>query len=183
VVDLSAVDKWLSFPIPGSNMNVDMHRLAAATRGAASLLVRFPAGWRRDELGHYVCDEEFIVLKGTLYLSGHIFTQGSYGFVPAGTQRFGSATDEETLVVAWFGAHPEWRIDSEPDPDAQSKTRELSIIGNSPMTIREATGALPALVRGISRTVSAPCEVIDVQNLTWEVGVPSELTINRGAWD
>ncbi|TSA52463.1 MAG: hypothetical protein D4R44_05600 [Actinobacteria bacterium] len=170
----------MNVPIPGSNINVDMHRLASVESGAASLLVRFPAAWRRDEVGHYLCDEEFIVIKGQLNLSGHVYMPGEYGFVPALGQRFASSVEGETWAVAWFNARPTWILDEESDPHAHEKTLKYSV--KSPRVLREATAEMPLCVVGTDQRFDDEVEVIDVDRAVWTLGAPSATLFNRGRW-
>ncbi len=180
MVNLFDTSEWMNVPIHDSNINVDMHRLESTAGGAASLLVRFPAGWRRDAVGHYLCDEEFVVIKGQLNLSGHVYQAGEYGFVPALGQRFASSVEGETWAVAWFNARPTWVLDPERDPEAHAKTLKYS--AHSPRVLREATEQMPLLVVGADDRLSAEVEVIDVDHATWHVGAPSSVLINRGQW-
>ena len=170
----------MNVPIPGSSMNVDMHRLDSLESGAASLLVRFPAGWRRDEVGHYQCDEEFIVVKGQLNLSGHVYTPGEYGFVPALGQRFASSVESETWAVAWFNSRPKWILDEAADPDAHAKTLRHS--AKAPRILREPTSEMPLLVVGVDSRFSDEVEVVDVEGATWNLDGPSATMVNRGRW-
>lgn len=161
-------------------MNVDMHRLDSLESGAASLLVRFPAGWRRDEVGHYQCDEEFIVVKGQLNLSGHVYMPGEYGFVPALGQRFASSVEGETWAVAWFNSRPKWVLDESTDANAHAKTLKHS--AKMPCVLREATSEMPLLVVGVDSRFSDEVEVVNVEGATWNLDTPSATMVNRERW-
>ena len=180
MVNLYDVTEWMNVPIPGSNINVDMHRLDSTESGAASLLVRFPAGWRRDEVGHYLCDEEFIVIKGQLNLSGHVYGPGDYGFVPALGQRFASSVDGQTWAVAWFNARPKWILAETTDTHAHEKTLKYS--AKAPRVLREATSEMPLLVVGADSRLSDEVEVIDIAGASWNLDKPSATLVNRGRW-
>lgn len=74
-------------------------------RGDCSLLVRYPAGWRRgaEVLG---CDEELFVLDGDLTIDGHPYREHGYAFLPAGHGRRDAASRHGAVVLTFFSAWP-----------------------------------------------------------------------------
>jgi hypothetical protein len=113
LVDLHAADlPWRSITIPGSAPKVGLVRLHADTRTSASVsLVRFPAGWDRPGVGHYQCAELFVVLDGSIEVSGVHYAEGYYGYLPARASRIDSRSREGCLAVGWFSAVPAWSAD------------------------------------------------------------------------
>ncbi len=181
MLNLLANEKWANVPIEDGTPNIDMNRVAVGENNAASILVRFPAGWRRDAMGHYLCDEEFVVLKGALHLTDHVLKAGDYGFVPAGVQRYGSFTEEETWAFAWFGARPAWVRDAVKDETAHEKTVKVTLSSAQPGLLRPATSLLPALYVGMAG--SEEMEILDVENGTWEISNKSSAhLLHRVQW-
>ena len=74
--------------------------------GGASLVIRYPPGWRRDGPEHVTSDEEFLVLSGALEVGGVVYDQLAYGFLPAGRVRHSSSSKEGALVVTFFETEP-----------------------------------------------------------------------------
>lgn len=109
VVDIDEILDWALFDIPGGSAPVRLHVLRdeSDTR-ARTLLVRFPAGWERTQTGYYESAEELVVLDGTLRMCGATYDPGDWGFVHAGTIRFGMSVDRPTLVLARFFGPARW---------------------------------------------------------------------------
>ena len=73
--------------------------------GDATLVVRYPPGWRRDAPEHLTAHEEFLVLEGALEINGRTYTAHHYGFLPAGYVRnSASATDGATVLTMFYAA-------------------------------------------------------------------------------
>lgn len=91
--------------------------------GAFRAFVRFPKGWSRPDVGHYAVAEEFVVLQGSLSLSGQTWNAGSHAWVPAFQRRHDLASPAGCLVFAWFRGTPRW-IPGEPtQPPSQDRHR------------------------------------------------------------
>lgn len=125
LVDLHAADlPWRSITIPGSAPQVELVRLHADARTSASVsLVRFPAGWYRPGIGHYHCAELFVVLKGSIEVSGLHYAEGYYGYLPARASRVDSRSREGCLAVAWFSGAPAWSAGPPPVPPDEAPRR------------------------------------------------------------
>jgi len=98
---------WRDFDIPGGNMpvrTVRLHRDESST----TLLVAFPVGWERPEVGAYEAAEEFILLEGGLRMSGAAYAEGDWVYVPAGARRFATAAEPEALALARFSGSARW---------------------------------------------------------------------------
>lgn len=101
---------WETFAVPDGHPVVQRMVLHTESEGGASVqAVRFPPGWRRDREGHYTADEELVVLRGALVVSGVQFQRGDFGLVPAWAPRYCSAAGPDgCLAVAWFPRPPLW---------------------------------------------------------------------------
>ncbi|GAA0949568.1 hypothetical protein [Actinocorallia libanotica] len=112
VVDLDAPGgAWAEVAMPASSSPVRLIRLHAdAATGASVSLVGFPPGWTRPGTGHYLCAEEFAVLRGRISVSGTAYPAGACARLPALATRTASAVGADgCLAVAWFSGPPRWR--------------------------------------------------------------------------
>lgn len=145
-ISLTGELPWTAGAIPGSTLPVELVRLASdpATR-SATLLVRFPPGWERPDVGHYPAGEEIVVLRGELAVSGVSYHPGDYGWIPAGALREASRTPQGALVLAWFAGAPRWT----PGPGRPAGERRRRSLYQPPSGT-EATpfGTLGRLLRG-----------------------------------
>lgn len=165
---------WEAVHLPGSEPAIRRAVLHREGGGGRSVLaVEFPAGWRRPAAGHFLVDEEFLVLRGRLEISGVGVEAGDVAVVPAGALRAGSAAGTEgCLAVAWFGGVPGWRPGPAPDP-------------SGPITRRRVEGVL--LLEGGAarphpgREVTGPADVVTTDG--WWTGVPAGETLPVGDWD
>jgi len=113
---------WREAPMPGAT-SVQMALLPKLDDGGFRAFVRFPKGWSRPDVGHYAVAEEFLVLEGSLSLSGQTWHPGSHAWVPAFQRRHDLGSPPGCLVFAWFGGTPRW-IPGEPtQPAAQDRHR------------------------------------------------------------
>ena len=109
--DLDKLD-WEPFDVPGGSLPVSVSRLHAdpVTR-AMTLVVRFPAGWERAEVGSYSSTEEVYLLAGTLEMNGTRHEAGSWLRVPAGASRRRTATPGGAVALARFDGPARWTPD------------------------------------------------------------------------
>ena len=73
---------------------------------AATLLVRYGPDWSREQLALAV-DEEFFVLDGELRIDDQVYSDFSYGFLPAGYPRSRMAAAEGTVVLSFVSGDPD----------------------------------------------------------------------------
>lgn len=107
LIDLDGPLDWQEHDIPGGSEPVRLARLRVGVNTVNA--VRFPAGWRRAADGAYESAEEFTVLTGALHMSGAIFVEPHWAYVPAGWRRTNTHVHEEVLAVARFEGPPRWR--------------------------------------------------------------------------
>lgn len=164
-VALREVDSWLEITIPGSDRPAEMHVLHAdRDTGASVSMVRFPAGWRRPEAGHYTPAEEFVVLSGTLDV-GRAHTAGDYVYLPPRTVRAPSVTEHGAVVVAWFSATPSWVVGAPSVPPAGDP-----VVSRASGVLRADAAEVPGRyeVGGPAATLSADADVLDVAGWQWQ---------------
>ena len=70
--------------------------------GGASLIVRYPPGWRREAAEHFGSDEEIFVLDGALTMGAHTYRPHHYAFLPAGTTRETAAAPDGAVVLTFY---------------------------------------------------------------------------------
>jgi len=100
---------WRETSIPDAQPPVHVQSLHLDPLSkAATLLVRFPSGWQRPYAGHYLVDEEVLVLEDSFEMSGVRYTAGTYAYLPAGYLRDGSTSRGGALALGWFSGRPEW---------------------------------------------------------------------------
>ena len=88
-----------------------------SVNGAASVLVRYPAGW--TAAAHPKgADEEFIVLGGALETDGYTFGHLGYGRWPAGFHAPLRRTTKETVILTFFSSNIRASPPAEFDPRA-----------------------------------------------------------------
>jgi len=99
---------WREVTIPDSSPSVTMARLREEPDGAFWALVRFPAGWSRPVVGHYLSDEEFWLLEGELTISGVTYVPQQGDHIPAGQPRADSRSPNGALALARFAGPATW---------------------------------------------------------------------------
>jgi hypothetical protein len=106
---------WRSMTIPDSTPVVGIARLHVDRRTKANVaVVRFPASWSRPAIGHYNSAEQFVVLAGSLEVSGIRYGEGDFAYLPAFADRAESRAPGGCLAVAWFSGPPAWSLGPAP---------------------------------------------------------------------
>lgn len=77
-----------------------------AESGAASALVRLPAGWAIDGAGFLTSGQEFLVLEGAMDVNGRRYEQDCYAWLPAGYPLRGCSTASGAIVLIFFDREP-----------------------------------------------------------------------------
>ena len=97
---------WAPDPRFGLGEGVDVKVLSEdADTGAASLLARYPAGWRWPA-GARGADEEFLVLDGAMRVGGETFHPLGYAHWPAGHVAADRSVAAETVALTFFSGDP-----------------------------------------------------------------------------
>jgi hypothetical protein len=113
---------WREAPMPGA-APVEMALLPKLPDGGFRAFVRFPPGWSRPDVGHYAVAEEFVVLEGSLSLTGQTWTVGGHAWVPVFARRHNLGSQTGFLVFAWFGGTPRWIPGDPTQPVSESRHR------------------------------------------------------------
>jgi hypothetical protein len=106
---------------------------------ACSLLMKLPAGFRREE-GHYTTAEEMYILEGDLTVGGAYYRRGFYSYLPAyETQGAWQSRDGCTILVFYNDGPPIFTKGNAPT-DQQTKHEERIVLDTehidwSPTTI------------------------------------------------
>ena len=86
----------------GSRPDVEVRVLSMDDEsGAASLILRYPPGWRRDDAEFGLADEDIFVLAGELAINGIVYRRLCYGRLPAGFLRESAAAPQGAVVLTF----------------------------------------------------------------------------------
>lgn len=99
-----------------------------AATGAATLLVRYPPGWRAPAAEWCGADEELFVVAGELSLGGASLGRHHYGYWPAGyVRRDFAAGPAGATVITCLSAQPSYSqaVDAAPAYDPAALTERL----------------------------------------------------------
>jgi len=101
--------QWTEIAMDGSTLPVAtmllFHDPATHHR---RLLVRFPAGFERSEVGSYQTRERFLVLAGSLTIGRQELVPGNLLDVGAGVLRDRTLAPHGALTLVSFDARPQW---------------------------------------------------------------------------
>lgn len=134
---------WIDLQPAGAEQYTRMSTLwAESEKGLRTVLIDFPAGWRRDAVGHQPAQEELLVVSGFVEVSGLKATEGQLLLgVPYAT-RAATVTPESTRVLAWFtGEAGGWREGPAEPP------REMEVLDLQPGMVRPAKDGLRGSVQ------------------------------------
>ncbi|MBM3504153.1 MAG: hypothetical protein FJX65_09785 [Alphaproteobacteria bacterium] len=67
--------------------------------GAATLLMRYPRGWRRGGPEYLTVSEEFLVLDGALLINGERYAKGHFAHFPSGYGRMEALAPDGAVVL------------------------------------------------------------------------------------
>ena len=82
--------------------------------GARTLVVGVMAGWTNETERWHSCDEEFLVLDGSIEIGGTTYTRGQYVFRPAGSVHGPTASSEGCRLLYWHEGAFDVRTDAPP---------------------------------------------------------------------
>ncbi len=74
--------------------------------GDSSVLIKYPAGWKRTKKEYLTADEELFVLDGALKIAGIEYGKHCYAYLPAGYERPRASSKEGAVVLTFFNATP-----------------------------------------------------------------------------
>ncbi len=114
---------WAAEPLAAVRPGTQTRILSRdAETGACSLLVRYPAGWRRDVAEHLLVDEEFLVIDGSLTVGGFTYGEKGYAHLPVNASRDGMVAGADgAVVLTFFSATP--ALAAGPAPKAADQAR------------------------------------------------------------
>ena len=93
--------------------------------GESSSLVRYPAGWQRQNEDYLSEDEELFVLGGSLNINGNHYTERCYAHLPAGYPRHDASSEEGAVVLTFLSGDPKVIVgEAAPDLYCQSRLVE-----------------------------------------------------------
>ncbi len=111
-------------------------------------IVRYPPGWRRDELHYVRAHEEFLVLDGALRINDRVYAKHTYGFLPAGFARRSAASPDGAVLLTMFYDRPEARAG---EPPAGLYDPKLLVEHVDPLALDWDPGLVdPQLAKGVA---------------------------------
>lgn len=78
-----------------------------ADQSAATLLVRFPAGWSAPSWEHWPCLEELLVLEGSLEINGSTYGPQHYAALPPFYPRVSQSSRDGAVALVMLHGRPE----------------------------------------------------------------------------
>ena len=93
--------------------------------GACTLLSRLEPGLHFEQGSRVAADEEFYVLAGSYYLNGYEYSEGCYGYYPAGHPRAQAYSPEGAVVLRFFDALPRLMRPDEATPQGRPPAIEF----------------------------------------------------------
>lgn len=164
--DLTADQPWRAIPMPGSEQQLEIVRLASP-RDRLTMHARFPAGFDRPVPGGYAVSEEVLVLEGELEIGDETYVPGDLVVVPAWYARRGMRSPRGCRVLAWFGGMADFLPVADLHASQDSITRTA--------TDRATPGSVAVSDAGTWSLGSAPdgdgvLELVSADRTTWRRG-------------
>ena len=98
--------------------------------GAASTLVRYPAGWSRNGAEYLNADEELLVLDGAMEINGVRYTELCYAHLPAGHTRRSASSENGCVAITFVSESPETTAGQGPDDDEERLVEKVDTLGS-----------------------------------------------------
>lgn len=97
---------WLpcEWPYPGLDTHMKILSLDSDS-GGCSVIIRLPSGWR-SPVAAIACDEELLVLDGSLEIEGQELSTHGYAWLPGGTNRGQMYSRSGATLVAFYSEEP-----------------------------------------------------------------------------
>jgi hypothetical protein len=169
---------WQAGLYGGARPDVEQRVLSMdGDSGESSLMICYPAGWRRDDPEALDVDEEFLVLDGAIEIGGQHYGKLDYAHLPAGYSRDSAHSAGGAVVLTFFSGEPH----TQPEPNgAHDEARLVRHIDTRRMAGR--AGARSGMFEGI-RSVGTNHKPLreDPLNgeLTWLVGMPAGWVLDQ----
>ena len=93
--------------------------------GAASTVLRYPAGWHESQHFALEVDEEIFVLDGSLTINDHIYGKHFYGHLPQGYGRKNMSSFSGAVVLTFFSGLPVAHVIQNPEWDRRRVVERL----------------------------------------------------------
>ncbi len=98
---------WTKGLYGGARPEIDVRTLSFdSDTGAATMLLRYPAGWSRRDAHFLEVHEEFLVLDGALEINGRAYGPYCYANLPASYARSAVASPHGAVVLTMFSGKP-----------------------------------------------------------------------------
>ena len=98
---------WAQNVLPGPWGELDCKTLSSdPDTGACSMLLRYPAGWRRDGVEHLDAALEFLILEGNLTINEQDYGLDCYAYLPRGMTYRSVTSSRGAVALTFFDARP-----------------------------------------------------------------------------
>lgn len=99
--------EWMHGPLQAVRRGAEVKILSADDdTGATTALVRFPPGWQSADKNVLNCEEELLVLNGSLHVSGQELGLYGYACLPSGYDRDNLYSKNGAVALIMFAAEP-----------------------------------------------------------------------------
>jgi Domain of unknown function (DUF4437) len=137
--------------LPGGARDDVAHKLLSRDDldGSSTMVVRYPAGWRRDGAEYLDAHEEFLVLDGAIEIDGRSYGRHAYAFLPAGRVRHRASSSAGAVLLTMWSGVP--RATAAVQPPAGLYDPALLVAYVDPLAMEWDPGLVdPQLARGVA---------------------------------
>ncbi len=132
---------WRPFEVEGVPPGVQIKLLSRdAKSGAASLLARFPTGWRNAAAGYHASDMEMFVLEGAVKIGDRRFSDRCFTYVPAGVLYGPMAVEKETTALWFFDGDASFTASARSKPNFSELDRHRTVIATTDASLWTSRG-------------------------------------------
>ena len=94
---------WTIWGVASARPGAEGKVLSADTdTKAATVVMRYPAGWALHRPHYLECDEELYVFEGALWVGSVEYKKGDYAYLPAGQPRPDMRSETGAVVLTFF---------------------------------------------------------------------------------
>ncbi len=126
---------WISLPVPGGSMPIEMTSLPCDPTLGVVTLSRFPFGWERSQTGYCDIDEEQVYLVGEMTVMAHELTgqlatsfhSGDHVLRPRHQLRAAAQTVTGCLTLGWVARRAIYQPASEHGPEFATSSAQVPV--------------------------------------------------------
>lgn len=120
---------WRAGVLGGALKGVEAKVLSSDNdSGAASMVLRYPAGWSHSETFHLASAEEFVVIEGDLNVNGVEYTELGFANFPDGHPRNAVSSKGGAVLVSFFDGEPEVVAGERPSGAGKGLVEKIDVL-------------------------------------------------------